>query len=375
MQDDSGGFFSSLDADSEGEEGKFYIWSPDEIASALSDKNDYEFIFSAYHIPENGNFEGKTVLQRQKTDSQLAELFNADTNEIRDRLASCHKRLLAYRSKRIRPGTDDKILVSWNALTLISFAEAARYLDSGSFLETAQKNAQFILASMHDKNRLYRSWRHGKIRHNAYLEDYAALILGLVALYQADFDANWYQDAVMLTEEMVANFEDRNGNLYDTRNDHEELFIRPKNIQDNATPSGCALASLALLKMAALSGRGAWRDIAERELSSIQTAAVTHPTAFGKWLCAIDFAVSPTNEIAVLGDPAADNTDKLIKAVNARFRPYSVVAASPFPHENASPPLVHNRSLVDGKPTAYVCHNFICKNPIINPQVLAAELG
>jgi uncharacterized protein len=370
-----GGIFSSLDADSEGEEGKYYLWSMDEIRAALPEQIDQEFYIAAYGVTPGGNFEGKTVLQRKLEDSELAERFNLPQEAIPQKLQQLNEILLEVRQDRIRPATDDKVLVSWNGLALIAFAEAARYLQRPDYLEIARFNADFLLGELAQEDRLLRSWRMGEALHNAYLEDYAALVLGLVALYQSDPDPYWFNSAVDLTQDMIKHFTDPDWGFYDTRSDHETLVTRPKDLQDNATPSGSALAAHALLQMAGFTANGEWRDIAEQMLAKIQGIAVRYPTSFSKWLSAMLYAQVPTQEVAILGDPKSPRTVELVKALWAEFRPFVLLAQDNYPPAQNAPPLLSNRQLVEGEPTAYVCRNFVCKLPVKTPQDLLAQLN
>jgi uncharacterized protein len=370
----AGGFYSSLDADSEGEEGKFYLWTPGEITSCLGSEPDAAFIQAAYGVTPSGNFEGHMVLQRVKTDEELARQFSMDTLLVPQRLSDCHSRMLAYRNERVRPATDDKVLTSWNALMLITLAEATRYLRSSNYLEIAQSNADFLLTALHPGDLLLRSWRLGKSDHPAYLEDYASLILGLLALYQSDPDVRWYAAADRLTQEMVAHFSDHKGGFFDTRDDQPALFMRPKDTQDNAAPSGNALATLALLQMSALSGLGDWRDLAETSLRSMQEMLARYPTGFSFWLSALDFALKPVKEAAILGELNLPDTQALVDALWSSYRPRLLAAISPYPPVAAAPPILHNRPLVDVRPTAYICEHFVCKKPVTSADELLLQL-
>jgi hypothetical protein len=286
-----------------------------------------------------------------------------------------HKALLQARNRRIRPATDDKVLTAWNALALVAFSEAARYLDRPDYLEIAQKNASFLLTNLHPYDRLLRSWRNGRACHNAYLEDYAGLILGLLALYQSDTDMKWFVAALKLADKMLTQFSDPEGGFFDTREDHDHLILRPKVLQDNATPSGSALSAMALLQLSAYSGNGLWRDQAERMLGSVQDVASRYPTAFSQWLCAMHLAIHPINEVAILGDPNHSNTQAFIDVLWSKFRPNCLAAISAHPPLPDSPPLLLNRPLINALPTAYVCQNFACKLPVNAPDELAAQLG
>lgn len=370
-----GGFYASLDADSEGEEGKFYLWTLAEIKDAFSDQQDQALLISAYAITAAGNFEGKTIFQRAKDDSQLAVQFDLPVEEITTRLSKLHRQLLAIRSTRIRPSTDDKILTAWNALMLAAFAEAGRYLGRSDYLQAAQRNAHFLLDNLNQENRLLRSWRNGTARHNAYLEDYAALIVGLLALYQSDADQQWYSAAINLANTMLEHYTDPNGGFYDTPDDHEHLILRPKDVQDLATPSGNALTACALLQLAAYEGRSEWRELAEGMLSAIQSAMSRYPIAFSQWLQAVDFAIGPTYEVAIIGDLDHPKSQILRDHLWAVFRPRLVTATSSYPPPIGAPSLLNNRPLVNGQPTAYICQNFTCLQPTNEVELFEEQLA
>ena len=371
MTHTGGGFYSSLDADSEGQEGKFYFWSLKEIREVL--KDDADFVIAAYKVTEGGNFEGHNVLQRAMPDEELSDMFDIPLEQVVPRLQDAHAKLLAARAKRIRPGTDDKVLTAWNGLMLIAFSEAGRYLNRSDYEGMAIRNAGFLLAQLHPEGRLLRSWREGAAKHNAYLEDYAALILGLLALYQTDPNPRWFSEAERLAGDMIAHFRDPHGGFFDTRDDHETLLIRPKDLQDNATPSGSSLAVTALLQLAAYAGNGDWHDLAERTLASLQPGMTRYPTAFGQWLYAVDFALGPVKEIAIVGP--APVRDSLAQTVRERYNPRMVVAASETPPPSGSPALLVDRPMLDNQPTAYVCEHFVCQQPVHSPEELKKLLS
>lgn len=381
MLDPAGGLYSSLDADSEGQEGKYYLWDFEEVRTALSELtwsekalDPAQFFIAAYAITPSGNFEGRTVLQRALTDEQLAEQFGLTAEQISPLLSEIHAALRRVRDQRVRPATDNKVLVAWNALALIAFSEAARYLNRNDYLEKARNNARFILKYLYQEGHLFRSWRNGQARHTAYLEDYASLIRGLISLYQSDPDPRWYRSAFQLTEEMVQHFLDPNGGFYDTRDDHDTLLLRPKNIQDNATPSGSSLAAQALLEMAHYTGKSEWREMAEEMLGKIQTVALRHPTAFANWLNGLDFAILPSREVAILGGLRDENTLALKDALWSSYRMDLLAAISDYPPPADTPELLQNRSLSNGRPTAYVCKDFVCSLPVNTPQELLLQL-
>jgi uncharacterized protein len=369
-----GGFYSSLDADSEGEEGKYYLWTPAEIRAALGNEFDAKLIIDAFGVSDSGNFEGYTVLQRALTDETIAERNNLSIDKVQPYLDNLLKRLLAVRQLRTRPNTDDKVLVAWNALALAAFAEAARYLKRQDYLEVAKLNADFLLTELNPQDSLKRSWRNGQAQHPAYLEDYAALILGLLALYQSDPDPWWFSSAIQLFSEIMEHFQDPNGGFFDTRDDLDHLITRPKDIQDNATPSGNALTALAMLQLSTYTGNIEWRNQAEMMLSSVQDTAVKYPTSFSEWLCAADLVIHPPQEVAILGEPDHQNTRALVNALWSVYRPGAVSAISSYPPAPNSPPLLLDRPLLDNLPTAYVCQNFVCLKPVNSIEEFISQL-
>jgi len=369
-----GGFYSSLDADTEGEEGKYYLWTPTEIRAALGNKFDAELFINSFGVSDTGNFEGATVLQRALTDEIIAERNNLPVDKIQPLLEEIREKLFLARQLRIRPHTDDKVLVAWNALALAAFAEAARYLKRLDYLEVAKLNADFLLTELNPQDSLKRSWRNGQAQHSAYLEDYAALVLGLLALYQSDPDPWWFSSALQLCAEIQEHFQDPDGGFFDTRDDLDHLITRPKDIQDNATPSGNALTALALLQLSSYTGNSDWRNLAEMMLNSIQDTVAKYPTSFSEWLCAVDAIVHPVREIAILGELDHPNTQALVNALWSAYRPGAIAAISGFPPAPNSPPLLLDRPLQNNLPTAYVCQNFVCLKPVNFPEELISQL-
>lgn len=383
MTSPEGGFYSSLDADSEGEEGKFYVWTQDEIRATLGP--DAEFFEAAYGVHATGNtaasaahgWEGKTILQRNLDDATLAARFELSTVQVGARLAGCHTRLLDARNRRVRPGTDDKVLTAWNGLMLSAFAEAARVLEPGNpvhsnnpYHNMAIRNANFLLSALRPGGQLRRAWRAGTTSSEVFLDDYAALVNGLLDLYQTDFDPRWFATAQELADEMITRFADPAGSFFDTPSDGESLLLRPKDLQDNAVPSGASLAAEGLLKLAALTDRADYRARAEESFALIVEHALRYPTGFGRWLCAADFALAQVKQVAIIGDPAKRATQALLDEVRAAYRPNMVVAAAPVPLPPGSPALLAERPLVKGKPAAYVCEGFVCKTPVTTADEL-----
>ena len=362
----AGGFYSSLDADSEGEEGKFYVWTLEEIREVLGEES--EFFEAAYGISPKGNWEGKTVLQRALDDTSLAVRFRLDPKAVPAKLAESHTKLLAARASRVRPGTDDKVLTAWNGLMLAACAEASRALSEPElqhrYLVMATRNAEFLLDALRPAGKLKRSWRQGKVTNEVFLEDYAALILGLLELYQTDFQNRWFAVAQELAGEMIDLFHDPDGGFFDTSRDSQELLLRPKDLQDNATPSGNALACEALLKLAAFTDNGRYRDLAEQSLQLVAHPALRYPTSFGRWLSAADFALASVKQVALVYDTGPDEAQELLQTLQAPYRPNTILAVSAYPPPENAPALLIDRPLKEGKPTAYVCEGFVCKMPV-----------
>ena len=366
---------------SEGEEGKYYLWDFDEIRTTLSAQkfsfdivDPIDFFISAYDIKQTGNFEGKTILQRSMKDEELMARYNLSAEQVASVLREMHNGLRAVRDRRQRPSTDDKVLVAWNALGLAAFAEAARYLHRDDYLAVARKNAAFLLDNLYSGDRLFRSWRKGTARHNAYLEDYAALCLGLLALYQSDPDVRWFRVAFRLTSEIVEHFSDPDGGFFDTRDDHDALLLRPKDLQDNAIPCGNSIVALALLEMAIYTGETKLRNLAEVMLGKIQSAAIQYPTAFAMWLNALDFSTQAVREVALLGDQTDPLMQTMVDAVWGQYRPNILVAISGYPPASQAPLLIQNRPLLNDLPTAYVCQGFVCKNPVNSSQEMLSMI-
>jgi hypothetical protein len=371
MRHQDGGFYSSLDADSEGVEGKFYVWSATEIRDALGEEAD--LFMRVYGVSEEGNWEGHNILNVHLDPHGLAEQIGADPDDLAARLGAARDRLYEIRSERIWPGLDDKVLTSWNGLMLAAFAEAGIAMRRRDYIEAARANAEFLYRTMRaDSGRLFRTWRAGsEPKYNAYLEDYAYLAEGLLALYEATFEARWADWARELAGLMVIHFHDENnGGFFDTSDDHEELIHRPKDLQDNAVPSGNAVAATVLLKLSLLTGNGDYWQLAEQSIGTMAKFMRQYPNGFGQWLNAAIFMQSKPKELALVGNE--DELAPLLQVVRNEYRPFQVIAVST--DDEAALPLLEGRPKVDGKGTAYVCQQFVCQAPVTEPDELAAQL-
>ncbi|MFZ1400684.1 MAG: thioredoxin domain-containing protein [Candidatus Promineifilaceae bacterium] len=371
---EDGGFYSSYDADSEGEEGKFYTWSAAEIEGHLG--QDADLFKLRYGVTERGNWEGTNILNIQKELDEVAWASKMSEEQAAERLAAAKQKLYDVRAQRIWPGLDDKVLTAWNGLMLAAFAEAGRVLNRPDYTDTAVRNAQFLHQTMRTENgRLLRTWKAGSgaAKYNGYLEDYAYLADGLLALYQTTFDERWFHWAHELAEAMRTHFSDADhGGFFDTSDDHEALIHRPKDLQDNAVPSANAMAAQVLLKLSLYLGNENYWELAETAVSSLYGAMVQYPNAFAHWLGAAVFITSQPQEVAIIGDPDAPDTEALIATTFAAFRPNLVVAAG---SPSSSIPLLTERQRLDDKATAYVCRRFVCQQPVNSPEALAAQLA
>jgi uncharacterized protein len=376
MTSPDGGFYSAEDADSEGEEGKFYVWTPEEIRSALN-AAEATIAERYWDVTARGNFEGKNILYVPRPPEAVAAEFGISPDELRERIGEIRSKLFAAREERVRPGRDEKILAAWNGLMLRSFAFAARVLKREDYREVARKNASFLLDKLSIGGRLRRSYKDGQARFNGYLEDYAMFADGLVALYEATFETSWLAEAASLTDAILEHFWDEDGgNFYDTPADHEELVTRPRDVYDNAAPSGTSVATDVLLRLSLLLDREEYRQRAEAVLDSSSGGLERLPGAFGRLLAALDFYLSRPREVAIVGDLATPDTQALVDAVYAPYLPNKVVAGRAPEDEEAARlvPLLSDRPMRDGRPTAYVCEGYACKNPTTDPEELARQL-
>jgi uncharacterized protein YyaL (SSP411 family) len=372
-----GGFYSAEDADSEGEEGKFYVWTPAEIEHAL-DPDEARIATRYWDVTEGGNFEGKNILNVPRPPEAVAAEFDISAQELWTRILDIRQKLLAERAKRVRPGRDEKVLAAWNGLMLRAFAFAARVLDREDYRRIAEANASFLLEKLEDDGRLRRSYKDGRARFNGYLEDYACVADGLVALYEATFETRWLAEAVELVDAINELFWDAGrGIFYDTAADHEELVTRPRDYYDNASPSGTSVAVDVLLKLAVLLDRDDYRTRAEAVIEDLSGAIARIPGGFGRLLSTLDFHLSTPYEIVVIGDPDAPDARALLGAVYSDYLPNKVVACRSESDEEAARlvPLLADRPKRDGKATAYVCVQYACQNPTTDPAELRTQLG
>jgi uncharacterized protein len=391
MLDENGGFYSSQDADSEGEEGKFFVWTSEETEALLGEDDARLFNFF-FDISDDGNFEGKNILQRSYSIEAAARALKVSEDQLERVIENGKEVLFAEREKRVKPFRDEKVLTAWNGLMLAAFAEAAAVLDSEEYLEVARRNADFLLehlqkhapeqgrnedadsyvhADVRASASLLRTWKDGRAKLNGYIEDYANLADGLIGLYQVSAEGRYLEEARRLADAMVTEFWDvESGGFYFTSNDHEKLIVRNKDFFDNATPSGNSVAADVMLRLSKFYGDEKYERFASTTLRLAAPQIKRYPGGFGRALSAVEFHISPAKEIAIIGE----HGNELERAVFDRYMPNAVIATSAGGGDS-SIPLLEDKVRTNGDATAYVCENFVCERPATSVDVLQKVLS
>jgi uncharacterized protein YyaL (SSP411 family) len=377
MLDESGGFYSTQDADSEGEEGKFFVWTPEEIEAVLGDGaaafNEH------FDVTTAGNFEGKNILNlkgRSPSGSEGA-FSNSESSGLEPPPAGRksgfdaeRKILFAEREKRVKPGRDEKVLTAWNGLMMAAFADAAAVLGSEEYLDIANRNAEFIARELTVDGRLLRTWKEGRAKLNGYVEDYANVIDGLLVLFQAGGDLRHVEEAKRLADVMIIEFWDpENGGFFFTSNDHEELIVRNKDFYDNATPSGNSVAADVLLRLAKIYGDEKYERFGAAVLRLASSQLRRYPQGFGRALSTLEFFLSKNREIVIIGDRESELSREALEA----YLPESIVLIANSASNQL--PLLEGRTSIEGRPTAYVCENFVCEKPVTSAEDLRSLLS
>ena len=372
MTGPEGGFYSATDADSEGEEGKFFVWTPAEIEAVLGDEAG---IFSGFFgVTQAGNFEGNNILNIKQKASDYARQQGIALERLVDVVERGKNSLLTEREKRVHPLLDDKVLASWNGMMLRSFSEAGSALSREDYLDAAIKNASFLLETMRPHGKLLRTYRAGQAKLSGFLEDYSFVADGLLALYEATFNQRWLAASVDLADRMIQLFwDDGVGGFYDTSIEHDQLVVRPRDVLDNAQPCGGSVATEVLLKLAVITGNEEYRVKAATPLRTLKDLMGRAPAGTGQWLAALDFYVSTPKEVVIIGPREDSKTAALLQTVNGNFHPNKVLVGAENEGEHGLP-LLASRGMINGEPTAYVCENYTCQLPVTTPEELSVQL-
>jgi uncharacterized protein YyaL (SSP411 family) len=383
-----GGFYSAEDADSEGEEGKFYLWTQEEVRQAVGNE-ELDFVTQIFNIEKDGNFveqatgrkSGTNILHVRKSPAELASDLNLSQHDVQNNLEAIQQKLFARREKRVHPMKDDKILTDWNGLMIAAFAKGAQAFDEPEYAEAARHAANFVLGNMRRPDgRLWHRYRDGQAGVQANLNDYAFLVWGLLELYEAVFDAKYLEVAVELTGDMLRHFWDEDGGgLYLTPQDGESLLVRKKEVYDGAIPSGNSVAMLDLLRLGRMTATPDWEEKAAAVGRAFSRSVEQSPSAHTQLMVALDFGLGPCYEVVIAGGAHAEDTRAMLKALRTRFLPNKVVLLNTS--EEGSPEIsqlaafTRNQSSIGGKATAYVCLNYNCKLPTTDISKMLELLG
>jgi uncharacterized protein len=376
MTTPEGGFASSQDADSEGEEGRFFAWTPDELSAVLGPKRG-AWAAAWFGVTDEGNFEhGRSALWRHDPPEAVAERLRCDLGELEGSMEAARAELWRAREKRIHPGTDDKVLVSWNGLMISALAQSHQVLGETRFLDAARRAARFVLDSMRQPGgRLFATSRGGRTHLDAYLDDYAFLIQALIDLYESDFDERWIGEALALERIVTDQFEDsEKGGWFTTGKDHERLIARLKNPHDGALPSGNGVQALNLLRLSELTGQGELARRAERATRSLGAMVNQYPAAFSQLLLVVDHLAAGPREIVIAGDPSGNAVQELLATVRRTFLPQRVVAVARAGTDSSLFPLLEGKEPGPTGARAYVCRNYACRAPVETPEALGLAL-
>jgi len=376
MTDAVGGFYSSQDADSEGEEGKFFVWSRREILETLGNREG-DLFCQYFDVTEGGNFEGENILHITSSLADVAAKNALSAEELQAIIDSGRRTLFALRELRIKPGRDEKVLTAWNGLMLSSFAEASAILERPDYRKVAEANAHFLLSHLQKDGLLLRTYKDGQAKLNAYLEDYACLVDGLISLYEATGEVTWIESAVALADKMIEQFwDDSEGGFFFTGRSHEKLIVRSKEFMDNATPSGNSIATLSLLRLGLLTANGEYRRRATAVLRLMADQIRRYPSAFGFALSALDFYLGTPLEVVIVGSPG-ERLDELLRTVWRTYLPNRVIATCQNDHQKASAvvPLFIGRDTLSTEATAFVCQASTCQRPVTSPGDLSNQLA
>ena len=365
MTNPQGGFYSTQDADTEGVEGKYYLWTVRQITQVLGDKLGRQ-VSEYYGLANSGN-QTNNILHSSRI--LIAEL----PEEIKIAMDT----LLSHRQKRVQPARDEKIIASWNGLMLSCLAESASVLGRSDYLELAVAAGTFLISSMTTGPYIRHIWYNGTSSVDGFLPDYSLIIDGFMKLHEATFNSRWLRQAIDMAEVMVESFWDEtSGMFFDTAKEHQELIVRPRVLTDNSIPSGSSSAALVLLKLSRITGREDFEKIASKSIRTVIDLCRQHPLSFSNWLCALDFYLSTPKEIAVIGRHDNESTQAMMRVINNMWMPNKVlVALQPTDSTLAGLPILEGKHMINNSPTIFICERFTCRSPATNPKELKAQLA
>jgi uncharacterized protein YyaL (SSP411 family) len=383
-----GGFHATQDADSEGIEGKFFVWTPAEVAEVVGEE-DARVVCAWFDVTDRGNFEHKNILHTARDREVVAKELGITVAQLDSTITRVRETLYQARESRVKPSRDDKVIVAWNGLMIRAFAEAGAILEDAGYLDAARHAPGFILntmASAGDETdpsgefRLHRTFKDAQSRVNAFLEDYACLGAGLLALYEATGEVRWFLASQACASTIMKHFRDtEHGGFFDTSDFHETLVTRPKDLYDNAVPSGSSVACELVLRLAAFTGDDTDAIVARDLLARLAKPMTSHPGAFGHLLCALDFAVAKPVQVAIIGTENDPGATSLIREVHRVYCPNRIIGIARGDMDVVIAaeivPLLAERIAIADRPTAYVCEQFSCQLPTNDPSVLASQLA
>jgi uncharacterized protein YyaL (SSP411 family) len=384
----SGGFYSAEDADSEGEEGKFYLWTYDEIKRTL-DSEEAELFIKLFNINREGNFSeegtglktGRNIPHLNQRLDEIAAKLNISLHEMQERLEPIKQKLLNYREQRVHPHKDDKILTDWNGLMIAALAVGGRVLDEPKFTDAAVNALDFILKNMHTLDgRLLHRYREDEAALPAHLNDYVFMIYGMLELYETTFEADYLQKALEFNQILLKHFWDsENGGFYFTADDGEELLVRQKEIYDGAIPSGNSIAMLNLLRLGRIAANADLEDKASEIARAFAAEIQQMPSAYTQLMIAIDFSVGPSHELVITGNPEGDDTKTMLRTIRQEYIPNKIVLflSSEFDNTDIKSIVPYTEYMlpIDGKATAYVCTDYRCKAPTTDISTMLSFLN
>lgn len=388
MTSKEGGFYTAEDADSDGEEGKFYFWTYAELQKILS-KKDFDLFVKVFNVEKDGNFvdqikggkDGNNILHRTKPYSELANEFNTSEKDIVNKIDRMRKQLFAIREKRIHPFKDDKILTDWNGLMIAALAQAGNIFNNQNYTLSAEKSIQFVFDKMTKKDgTLFHRFRNGEVKIDAHLDDYAFIIWGLLNLYEATFKTEYLKKAIVFNNLLIKHFWDyKNGGFYFTSDDSPELFTRQKEIYDGAIPSGNSVAMMNIVRLSRITGDSKLADMASQLAKTFSNNVERYPMGYSQLLSGVDFAIGPSFEIVIVGDITNYETKRMLNEINKKYIPNKVVLlkSDETEYKDISEIATYTKEqkMINGEATVYVCRNYVCNLPTTDPKKLAMQLN